>query len=189
MLGSLVGKPVGGDKTQAALRSLDLRADAFRGLVDSHLDDAYRLAAVILNDRIEAEDAVHDAAVSAWRGFAALRDPARFDAWFHRILVNKCRDRLREHARRRRVDASRELVEAEHPQIGDAAEATVARDAVQRALVDLNPDEQVLVTLRFHADRTVPAIAEMLGIPEGTVKSRLHHATGRLRAALEATER
>jgi RNA polymerase sigma-70 factor, ECF subfamily len=189
MLGSMVGKPVGDEKTREALRATDLRADTFRQLVDLHLDRTYRLAAVILNDRMEAEDAVHEAAVAAWRGFADLRDPARFDAWFRRILVNECRDRLRDRARHRVVDVSRDLVDAEHPQIADASEATAARDALGRALGALTPDEQVVVTLRFHADLTVPGIAEMLGIPAGTVKSRLHHAMGRLRSALEVAER
>ena len=82
MLGSLVANPVGDEKRLGSLRVTDLRADTFRGLVDQHLDRAYRLAGVILNDRIEAEDAVHEAAVAAWRGFVGLRDPARFDAWF-----------------------------------------------------------------------------------------------------------
>lgn len=189
MLGSLVGKPVGDEKTLEALRVTDLRADTFRRLVDRHLDGAYRLAGVILNDRIEAEDAVHEAAVAAWRGFANLRDPARFDAWFRRILVNECRDRLRDRTRHRVVGVNRELVEAEHPRIADASETTAARDALGRALIALAPDEQVVVTLRFYADLTVPVIAAMLGIPEGTVKSRLHHAMGRLRTALEVAER
>ena len=188
MLGSLLGKAVGDEKTLEALRVIDLRADTFRRLVDRHLDDVYRLAGVILNDRIEAEDAVHDAAVAAWRGFTDLRDPARFDAWFRRILVNECRDRLRRRARRRMLDVNRDLREAEHPRIADASEATAARDALGRALAALTPDEQVVVTLRFHADMTIPGIAEALGIPGGTVKSRLHHALGRLRKALEGAE-
>jgi RNA polymerase sigma-70 factor, ECF subfamily len=188
MLGSFVGRPVGQAKTLEALRLIDLRADTFRGLVDRHLDGAYRLAAVTLNDRSEAEDAVHDAALAAWRHFADLRDPARFDAWFHRILVNECRDRLRGRARHR-ATVSRQLIEAEQPRVADASEATAVQDALSRALVALTPDQQVVVSLRFHEDLTVPGIARMLGIPEGTVKSRLHHAMRRLRTALEAAER
>lgn len=188
MLGSLVGKPVGEEKTLEGLGDLDLRADVFRRLVDQHLDGAYRLAAVILNDRDEAEDAVHEAAVAAWRGFPGLREPARFEAWFHRILVNECRDRLRTQARRRALHVGRDLVDAEHPQVADASEAAAARDAVGRVLDALAPDEQVVVTLRFYADLTVPGIAAVLGIPEGTVKSRLHKALTRLRSALEGPE-
>ena len=189
MLGSFVGEPTRDEKAIAALRTADSRAETFRRLVDRQLDRSYRLAAVILDDRIEAEDAVHDAAIAAWRGFPDLRDPDRFDAWFRRILVNGCRDRLRERARRRVVDVGRELSDADHPRVADASEGAAARDALAHAMDALGPDEQVVVVLRFHADLTVPAIAVALGIPEGTVKSRLHHALGRLRAALEEADR
>lgn len=80
--------------------TMDDRATAFAAPLDRGLESHYRLAAVILGDPVEAEDAVHDAAVVAWRGFAGLRERERFEAWFGRILVNGCRDRLR--ARRRR---------------------------------------------------------------------------------------
>jgi hypothetical protein len=86
VLGSLVGEPTRAHEG-ASLRVTDERADAFRRLVDRSLDASYGLAAVILNDRIEAEDAVHDAAISAWRSFDSLREPDRFEAWFRRILV------------------------------------------------------------------------------------------------------
>src|SRR5512141_2115470 len=105
MLGSLVGDAV----EREVVRPIAVadRAAAFRRLVDRGLDDAYRLAAIILGDRVEAEDAVQDAVVAAWRGFGALRDPSAFDAWFRRVLVNTCRDRLRARGRRRIVDLGR----------------------------------------------------------------------------------
>lgn len=72
------------------------RARTFARLVDRRaLDRAYRYATLLLGDPTDAEDAVHDAALVAWRRFRDLRDPARFEAWFGRILVNACRDRLR----------------------------------------------------------------------------------------------
>lgn len=189
MVGSIVSEPIGRDVAGPSLRAVGGRGDAFRRLVDRELDDAYRLAAVILNDRVEAEDAVHDAALVAWRRWGDLRDPDRFEAWFRRILVNGCRDRLRARARHRVVDVGRELAEAEHPRVADATGATAIRDAVDRALETLGPDERLIVVLRFHADLTVPGIAATIGIPEVTVKSRLHHALGRLRAVLEVEER
>lgn len=189
MLGSLVGKPVDRVVANPRLRVVGGRADAFRRLVDRELDRAYRLAAVILADRVEADDAVHDAALAAWSRFGDLRDPAAFEGWFRRILVNACRDRLRARARHRVVDLGRELVEAEHPRVADASEATADRDALDGVLRTLDADHQIVVVLRFHADLTVPAIAAALGLPEGTVKSRLHHAMGRLRRALEEAER
>jgi RNA polymerase sigma factor (sigma-70 family) len=80
------------------------RAELFARLADRQLDASYRLAAVILGDALEAEDAVSDATLAAWRSFGSLRDLARFDAWFARILVNGCRDRLRRRRRRPIVD-------------------------------------------------------------------------------------
>lgn len=189
MLGSQVAEPVEREAGRPRLHVADARADDFRRLVERQLDGSYRLAGVILGDRIEAEDAVHDAAIAAWRGFDALRDPARFDAWFRRIVVNGCRDRLRARARHRVVDMGRELAEAEHPRVADASEQTAVRDALGRALDTLSPDEQVVIAMRFHADLTVPAIADALGIPEGTVKSRLHNAMGRLRSAILEADR
>jgi RNA polymerase sigma factor (sigma-70 family) len=69
--------------------------DAFAELADHHLDAAYRLAGVILGDPVEAQDATHDAVVVAWRRYGSLRNPDHFEAWFQRILINLCRDRLR----------------------------------------------------------------------------------------------
>ena len=172
-----------------SLRVVDARAEAFRELVDQQLDKAYRLAAVILDDEIEAEDAVHDAALAGWRRFDQLRDRERFDAWFSRILVNQCRDRLRSRARRRVIDLGRELGEAEHPPSPDVAEATAVGAELAAAVNRLPPDDRLVVTLRYGSDMTVPTIARLLAIPEGTVKSRLHHALARLRRALEDRDR
>jgi len=188
-MGSVVGEPVLEREAQRTLPVADARAAAFRRLVDRSLDSSYRLAAVILNDRVEAEDAVHDAAVHAWRAFGSLRDEAAFGGWFQRILVNTCRDRLRSRARRRGIDVGRAMTDADHPVVGDASNEAAARDAIGRALDALPPDERLVVTLRFYGDRTVPQIAELAGIPEGTVKSRLHRAMGTLRSVLEEADR
>jgi RNA polymerase sigma-70 factor (ECF subfamily) len=169
---------------------MDDRATTFAALLDRGLDAHYRLAAVILGDPIEAEDAVHDAAVVAWRGFAALRDTDRFDAWFGRILVNGCRDRLRVRRRRPVVVSLPTAGTSSHsaPVAADDAAAVINRDLLERAFARLDPDHTVVVALRFYADLTVPQIASHLGIAEGTVKSRLHHALRRLRTAVDGAE-
>jgi len=162
------------------------RAASFRVLVGGSLDDAYRRAAVLLGNRFEAEDAVHDAAERAWRSWGSLRDPAQFEAWFGRILVNVCRDRLR---RRRRVAVIEVRGDATDA-IDHAAASTVDRVADRARIVDvvsgLSADERVAIVLRFDADLTVPEIARLTSTREGTVKSRLHHALRKLRLALEA---
>jgi RNA polymerase sigma-70 factor (ECF subfamily) len=168
---------------------MDDRATAFAALLDRGLDSHYRLAAVILGDPLEAEDAVHDAAVVAWRGFGHLRDLDRFEAWFGRILVNGCRDRLRARRRRPVVVAIPTVDETALPMTAGLEAGSVAiRDLLDRAFATLDPDHAIVVVLRYYADLTVFEIAGRLGIAEGTVKSRLHHALRRLRTAVERAE-
>jgi RNA polymerase sigma-70 factor (ECF subfamily) len=166
------------------------RRDVFGALMARHLDAAYRLAAVILGDAGEAEDAAHDAALAAWRSRDLLRDEARFEAWFTRIVVNVCRDRLRSRQRHRIVEiGGAGIAENVSPPVGpDIGASLAARDALGRALRVLEPDELLVIVLRFYRDLPVDAIAERLDIPAGTVKSRLHTALRRLRAAVEAGE-
>jgi RNA polymerase sigma factor (sigma-70 family) len=162
------------------------RVDAaveFSRLADRYLDVAYRLAGVILGDPTEAEDAAHDAAVLAWRNFGTLRDQTLFEQWFCRIVVNVCRDRLRR--RRRHPVAELPPDESIGLQTADGTGRLVTRDAIDRAFVRLEPDHQIVVALRFYRDLTVDEMARRLGIPTGTVKSRLHHALRRLRDEME----
>lgn len=155
--------------------------DAVRALLLSRLNDAYRLATCILRDAAEAEDAVQEASLRAWAHRGSLRDPQKAEAWFSRIVVNVCRVEL---ARRSR----KPIIEEAEP-IAGAADWSDARDEVNRAVARLTPDEQVVVAMRFGRDLTVPQIAALTGVREGTVKSRLHNAQQHLRAALEAERR
>jgi RNA polymerase sigma-70 factor, ECF subfamily len=157
------------------------RAAAFTRLADEHLDKAYRLARAVLRDEIEAQDAAHDAFVLAWRKWETLRDPARFEPWFDRILVNVCRDRLRTRGRRA-TDISGEVALA----TGDHAGRTDDHAAIGAAIATLSADHQVVVAMRYFRDLTIDDIATRLGIPSGTVQSRLHHALKKLHAALDA---
>jgi RNA polymerase sigma-70 factor, ECF subfamily len=167
--------------------SIDTRADAFDRLLDADLLRYYAIAAAMLGDAVEAQDAVHDATVSAWQRFGDLREHDRFGAWFDRILVNACRD----HLRRRRRHPVTELTPTSGgatPAANDPAQLAATTDAVERALRSLDPDHLAVVVLRYEGDLTVPAIADRLGIAEGTVKSRLHHARRRMRATLGEPE-
>ena len=175
------------EATRTPASDASARALAFARLVDQQLDATYRLAAVILGDRVEAEDAVHDAALRAWAGFAGLRDDARFEAWFGRIVVNVCRDRLRARRRGKVVDLGPALL-AEidgRVQTPDESAAVAERDAVSRAFDRLSPDDRIVIALRYWRDLSVDSVAVRLSIPVGTAKSRLHHALQRLRAELE----
>jgi RNA polymerase sigma-70 factor (ECF subfamily) len=160
------------------------RAIAFRSLATQHLDASYRLANAILGNSAEAEDAVHDAFITAWRKWASLRDPAKFDAWFKRIVVNTCRDRLRRRTRTASSDIS------EHGSLATPDHSSAANDRVllEQALSHLKPDDQVLVVLRYDHDLKLDDIAALLGIPTGTVKRRLNTAHKRLRSIMEQAQ-
>ena len=158
------------------------RAIDVAGLVTARVTDAYRLARAILLDDTEAEDAVQEASLAAWRRRDSLRDPARFEPWFDRILINQCRDQLRR--RRRAVPVAAPPVGFEpagpRPPTGTDAELDMAIDA-------LDADHRIVILLRYWQDLAVDDIAERVGIPAGTVKSRLHHALRTMRASLEAS--
>jgi RNA polymerase sigma-70 factor (ECF subfamily) len=159
------------------------RAQAFLRLADDHLDAAYRLARAILRDSTDAQDATHDAFEQAWRKWSTLRDPARFEPWFDRILVNTCRDRLRA-GRRQAVDISVEIAIS----AGDPFAQAHDRDQLGSAIAALPAEHRIVVALRYYRDLPVEEIASRLGIPTGTVHSRLHYALKRLHASIDAAD-
>jgi len=165
--------------------AVDARArtdEALRSLLISRAGEAQRLANWLLHDPAAAEDAVQEAAMQAWGRRRSLRGLETFDAWFNKILVNECRQELRRRSRRTT------LTEIEPVAEGDQSRLPI-RDELGRAIVTLNPDEQILVALRYGRDLTVAQIASETGLAEGTVKSRLHHALKHLRAAIDAGRR
>ena len=163
------------DRVSTPGRDVARRDAAFLLLANEHLDRAYRLARAILHDAVDAQDATHDAFVQAWRNWDSLRDPERFEPWFDRILVNTCRNRLRA-SRRQPTDIFAEVTLATTDHVSRAED----RQLIGAAIASLSPDHRIVVALRFYRDLTVPDIAARLGIPVGTVQSRLHYALKRL---------
>jgi RNA polymerase sigma-70 factor (ECF subfamily) len=159
--------------------------DAFEALAIGAADRLFAIARLILRDVHAAEDAVQEALVHAWRDLPRLRDPDRFDAWLHRLLVNACADQGRH---RRRWSAEIHVVPTE-PVADDAIGSMADRDQLERGFRRLKPEQRAAVVLHFYLGLSVPEIAETLGIPSGTAKSRLHYATETLRAALDADAR
>jgi RNA polymerase sigma-70 factor, ECF subfamily len=117
----------------------------------------------------------------AWRSAASLRDPERFDAWFDRILVNACRDRLRRRGRIRFIglDGEGSLRSA------DPFAALLERDDVLRRLTVLDHDLRLVVVLHYWGDLRLEDLAERVGWPIGTVKSRLNRALTKMRDVAE----
>jgi RNA polymerase sigma-70 factor (ECF subfamily) len=157
------------------------RRDAFRRLVDLHLDRYYRLAAVILGDAVLAQDAVHDAFLQAWRKWDSLRDPARFEAWFGRIVVNTCRNQQQRERRRAAHDIS-ECTGLRAPDgLSPVPDQLVVREAFHR----LKPEDRTVLALRYYLDLKVDDIAVVMGLRSRAAASRLHRALERLRLVLE----
>ena len=158
------------------------RDDEMARLLLARAAEAHRLAAWVLRDPVGAEDAVQEAALIAWNRRGSLRNAESAGTWFNRIVVNVCRDELRRRARTHTLTAC-------EPVVDSGAEQRAQRDELGRAIVKLSADQQVVLGLRFGRDLTVPQIAAETGVPEGTVKSRLHHSLEHLRAALAAEHR
>jgi RNA polymerase sigma-70 factor (ECF subfamily) len=143
------------------------------------------VAVLIVRDVSVAEDAVQEALSHAWREAPRLRDPERWDAWLRRLLVNACADEGR---RRRRHAAEIAIVRLE-PATEDATASLADRDQLERGFRRLGPEQRAAIVLRYYVGLSVPEVADALGVPLGTAKSRLHYATESLRAALEAESR
>lgn len=170
---------------EAALALASVRPVTFVDLAERVLDDAYRLAGYLLGDATEAEDAVQDALTRSWQAWATLRDQERFEPWFDRILVNICRDKLR----KRRGVRIEELNDELAVYVDDPFKASLAKNEVDKLMHVLNPDQRVVVGLRFWKDLSLQQIADLLGVPLGTVQSRLHYALRALRDEADRTTR
>jgi RNA polymerase sigma-70 factor (ECF subfamily) len=156
---------------------------AFVSALEGELSMSYRLAGYLLAHSAEAQDAVQEASVRAWKGWAGLREKDRFHAWFSQILVNVCRTRLRQRSRRRTVDLDDVDLDG-----GDPFKAALARDVIGRALSALSQELRMVVVLRYWGDLSLAEIADRLRIPIGTVKSRHHAALQALRRRIEPAE-
>lgn len=166
----LVHAAVGGDR------------DAFRALVEPHVARALGAATILTRSRSDAEDAVQDALLTAWRGLPGLRDPDAFPAWFRQHVV---RSAMRTAKRRGRVLE----LDMDAPDAPDALDREVERRTLGRAFDRLEPDDRLLLTLHHFLGLPIAETATHLSIPTGTVKSRVHAAMSRLRAAYDAEER
>lgn len=157
--------------------------EAFAALVHMTSDRMYALAARILRDNDLAEDALQGALITVWRQLPTLRDPDRFEAWVRRVLVNACYAEAR---RRRAWAANVRVLPVDGPAAPDGIVSIDDRDALDRAFRRLTVEQRAVFVLHHHVGLPLVEIADTLGIPAGTARSRLHYATRVLRAAVEA---
>jgi RNA polymerase sigma-70 factor (ECF subfamily) len=163
-------------------RARDGDREAYELLARSVGRPLFRVAHRILRDLDVAEDAVQRALVGIWRDLPRLRDLDRFDAWAYRLVV---RASLEEARQRRRHAHVRELLTAE-PDRPDSSRSLATRDALERAFDRLTPEHRAVVVLHHYAGFDLSEIAAILGVPYGTVGSRLHYALRELRTVLGA---
>ena len=157
--------------------------EAFGALVGLISDRMYGLAARILRDSDLAEDALQGALINAWRQLPDLRDPDRFEAWVRKVLVHACYAEAR---RRRSWAANVRVLPVDGPAGTDDIVSIDDRDQLDRAFRRLSVEQRAVFVLHHHEGRSLVEIADTLGIPAGTARSRLHYATRVLRGAIAA---
>jgi RNA polymerase sigma-70 factor, ECF subfamily len=160
--------------------------EAFAILARARGNTLFGIARRILRDVSLAEDAVQQALVIAWRELRRLRDPDRFDVWLHRTLVHACYAEAR---RGRSWSANIRVLPVDGPPAPDELGRLVDRDEVDRAFRRLSPDQRAILVLHHYLGLGLSEIGEVLEVPAGTARSRLHYAHRAMRAAIEADAR
>jgi RNA polymerase sigma-70 factor (ECF subfamily) len=161
-------------------------ADAFSALARLSADRLFAVAIRVTRDRHRAEDALQQALIAVWKELPRLRDPERFEAWTYRLIVRFAVQESR--GGRRPV---REIYALPHhePSVSDASATVALRDQLDRGFEQLTPEQRAVTVLHFYVGLSLAEIADTLGVPLGTVGSRLHYAKRAMRAALEADDR
>lgn len=157
--------------------------DAFTRLVDGSVDRLYTVATLILHDVDRAQDAVQEALVSAWRDLPALRDADAWDAWLYRLTVWSCYRHARRD-RRRAVVELQAMPDAGIDHVGDFSLPLAERDRLERELGRLPVEQRAVIVTHFYLGFPISEVAEILGVPAGTAKSRLSRGLLALRDAL-----
>jgi RNA polymerase sigma factor (sigma-70 family) len=157
--------------------------DAFSTLVRAAVPKLRGAAGLILRDPDRAQDAVQEALVLAWRNIRALRDPDAWDAWLYRLTIRACYRAARTVNRRAVVELH--IVPDREPATDpDFSSAVVERDRLGRAIRQLPVDQRTVMVLHFYLDLPLTEAADILDIPVGTAKSRLHRGLEALRLTM-----
>ena len=168
------------------LRAMAGDHDAFSELARVSISRLYAAARLILRDDALAEDATQEALVAAWRDLSALRDPDKFDAWLHRLLVRACLREARRGRRRWTIESEVRPTRSVEPDLSiDIAD----RDELARGFARLDADQRTVIVLHHYLGLTLDEVATAMAVPPGTARSRLHRATRAMRAVLDADAR
>jgi RNA polymerase sigma-70 factor (ECF subfamily) len=159
--------------------------DAFDVLMLDVIDRMYAIARLVAQDADIAEDAVQQSLIRCWRDLPGLRDATRFEPWLRRLLLNSIAEEFRS---RNRFQARIRLLQLE-PTVADSSGDLADRDELQRAFRSLSVDHRTIVVLHHYLGLSIEELADSLGIPTGTAKSRLHYAIEALRATLDSDAR
>ena len=159
--------------------------EAFTALIVPLGDRLYAVAYRILRDADRAEDAVQQTFLTAWRELATLRDDSRLEAWLFRLLVNACYAEIRH---TRRWQPGLRIVPLE-PTVDDAQLSVAQGDELERAFRHLSGEQRAVLVLTYYLGMSGAEVGAVLGLPPGTVRSRLHYARQLMRAAIEADAR
>ena len=161
-------------------------AEAFDSLARMVGDRCLAIAVRILRDLDLAEDAVQGALITAWRELRTLRDPDRFEPWLHRILTHACYAEAR---RRKRWSEDLRILPIAGAYGPDEYLTVDDRDLLERAFRRLTVEQRAVLVFHHYLGLSIAEVADLIDIPVGTAKSRLHHASRALRASIEADSR
>jgi RNA polymerase sigma-70 factor (ECF subfamily) len=170
------------DPTRLLQEAIAGDAVAFDALIGPLIEPGFRLAASMLGSKEEAEDAVQEATIKAWRNLQQLKDGSVVRSWFLTIVANQCRS-----VRRGRWWSVVKLAEPRRSAAGPEDEA-VQRTDLEQALHSLDPDDRMALYLRYYMDLPLDEVAAIIGTSEPAAKSRIHRAAQRLKPAVAVPE-
>jgi len=171
-------------RTDLVVRAQRGDREAFDVLATALYDRLYSVGRRILRDGHAAEDAVQEALIRGWRDLPSLREPDRFEAWMHRLLVNACHDLSR---RGRRFEVEVPAIGLDRTDPTDDYATVVTRDELDRAFLQLPVEHRAALVLTHYVGMSAADVADVLGIPVGTVYSRLHYGIRMMRSAMAGT--
>lgn len=177
------------------LRDRDERA--FKELIDDHRDRVFNITYRMLGNRAEAEDVAQEVFITVFKHIESFREESKFSTWLYRVTVNTCKNRIKYLARRH--DRDRDELDETSQQANGAVNGAPVRAAqpdkalasaqmeqlLQEAIAALDDDQRAVVILRDVEDLSIEEICEITGLPDGTVKSRLHRARLVLRKKMQ----